>query len=153
MVWKFHEIHHLDENVDATTGIRIHFFEPVVAFLFKLPAIILLAIPIKVYILYEIILSFVGIFHHSNIIVPAWIDKVISKIITLPSMHIIHHHAIPADTNSNYGFVFSFWDHIFGTINKVKRQRSWVYGLKYAKEKSFIKQIYYPFTKKYLRNL
>lgn len=27
ILWKFHEIHHLDERLDATTGFRIHFGE------------------------------------------------------------------------------------------------------------------------------
>ena len=44
----FHEIHHLDKVLDSTTGLRIHFAEPIIALLFKLPIIYLLAILIKV---------------------------------------------------------------------------------------------------------
>jgi sterol desaturase/sphingolipid hydroxylase (fatty acid hydroxylase superfamily) len=84
-IWKFHEIHHSDNILDSTTGLRIHFAEPLMALFFKLPAIFILAIPIKIYILYEIILTIVGIFHHSNIKVPLWIDKYVGAFITLPN--------------------------------------------------------------------
>jgi sterol desaturase/sphingolipid hydroxylase (fatty acid hydroxylase superfamily) len=153
LIWKFHEIHHSDNILDSTTGLRIHFTEPVIALLFKLPAIFILAIPVKIYILYEIILTIVGVFHHSNIKVPLLIDKYVGAVIALPSTHCVHHHATPRDTNSNYGFVFLFWDVLFGTLNKVERQKNWKYGLKYAEDKAFIKLLYYPFTNKHFRNL
>jgi sterol desaturase/sphingolipid hydroxylase (fatty acid hydroxylase superfamily) len=30
-----------------------------------------------------------------------------------PSMHRVHHSEVCAETNSNYGTVFSFWDRLF----------------------------------------
>ncbi len=153
IIWKFHEIHHLDEKLDATTGLRIHFFEPIIALFFKLPAVYFLSIPLEIYILYEITLTIVGTFHHSNIRFPKKIDSLFCNIITMPSMHVVHHHAIPEDTNSNYGFVFSFWDKIFGTKSNSVIQNDWKFGLKYSSEKPLLKLIYYPFTNKNLRNL
>lgn len=153
IVWKFHEIHHLDQKLDATTGLRIHFAEPIIAFVFKVPVLFLMAVPVKIYIIYEFLLSLVGIFHHSNLKVPFLMDKYIGSIITMPSLHCVHHHALPQDTNSNYGFVFTIWDVLFGTMNKVKRQKDWKFGLKYSEDKPLIKMLYYPFTNKYLRNL
>lgn len=153
VVWRFHEIHHLDEKLDATTGLRIHFGEPLVALMFKLPVIYLLSMPVEIYVLYEITLTFIGIMHHSNIRIPLWLDRILCLIITMPSMHSVHHHAIPRDTNSNYGFVFSFWDRLFKTRSDSKRLDNWKFGLKYAPEKSLLKLIYYPFSNKHLRNL
>lgn len=68
-------------------------------------------------------------------------------------MHVIHHHALPKHTNSNYGFVFSFWDKLFGTSIELEMESNWKFGLKYAKDQSLTKRLYYPFTKKHLRNL
>ena len=52
---------------------------------------------------------------HSNLRVPAarWIEKAL----VTPRMHLIHHHAEPRWTNSNYGFLFSVWDRWLGTFS------------------------------------
>jgi sterol desaturase/sphingolipid hydroxylase (fatty acid hydroxylase superfamily) len=46
---------------------------------------------------------------------PAWLDRALRFIVVTPDMHRVHHSIIPAETNSNFGFNFSFWDRIFGT--------------------------------------
>jgi sterol desaturase/sphingolipid hydroxylase (fatty acid hydroxylase superfamily) len=33
----------------------------------------------------------------------------------------VHHSSIPAETDSNYGFNFPFWDRLFGTYNDQPR--------------------------------
>jgi sterol desaturase/sphingolipid hydroxylase (fatty acid hydroxylase superfamily) len=33
-----------------------------------------------------------------------------------PSMHRVHHSESTAETNSNYGTIFSFWDRFLGTF-------------------------------------
>ena len=35
-------------------------------------------------------------------------------------MHKVHHHYKMPYTDSNYGNIFSFWDHLLGTFIKIK---------------------------------
>jgi sterol desaturase/sphingolipid hydroxylase (fatty acid hydroxylase superfamily) len=50
---------------------------------------------------------------HSNIKVPAarWVESVF----VTPRFHFVHHNKRREIANSNYGFVFSIWDRLFGT--------------------------------------
>ena len=52
-------------------------------------------------------------FIHSNIRVP-W-AKPLERIFVTPRFHFVHHSTTIARSNSNYGFLFSFWDRLFGT--------------------------------------
>ena len=40
-------------------------------------------------------------------------------IIATPNFHRVHHSFPQQLTDSNYGNIFSFWDRLFGTYNKV----------------------------------
>jgi len=50
---------------------------------------------------------------HSNLRFPfaRWLEHVL----VTPRMHFVHHSATRARTDSNYGFIFSVWDRLFGT--------------------------------------
>jgi sterol desaturase/sphingolipid hydroxylase (fatty acid hydroxylase superfamily) len=50
---------------------------------------------------------------HSNIRLP--FQKQLEFIFVTPRFHFVHHISTRMHTDSNYGFVFSFWDRIFGT--------------------------------------
>jgi len=152
-LWKYHEIHHLDETLDATTGLRIHFGELFIGALFRAPVIIICSIPLESVLVFELIVSMNGIFHHTNIKLPKMADTLLSYIFVTPRWHATHHHAIPKDTNSNYGFIFIWWDFLFGTLNRAKRDNDWIIGLKYSKDKSLLSLIAYPFSRIYLRHL
>ena len=47
---------------------------------------------------------------------PAKINFVLAWVFVTPDIHKIHHHYKQPWTDSNYGNIFSFWDHIFGTM-------------------------------------
>jgi sterol desaturase/sphingolipid hydroxylase (fatty acid hydroxylase superfamily) len=47
-----------------------------------------------------------------------------------PTLHRIHHSARQEETDSNYGAVFSFWDHLFGTYrDKAAELQAFRFGL------------------------
>jgi len=54
-------------------------------------------------------------FNHSNLKLPLWFDRILRLAIVPPDMHRVHHSTEMRETDSNYGFNFSFWDRIFGT--------------------------------------
>ena len=57
------------------------------------------------------------------------IDKYLSYILVTPNFHKVHHHYVQPHTDSNYGNIFSIWDHIFGTVKELDIMKELVYGI------------------------
>ncbi len=113
--WRAHRMHHADLDFDVTTGIRFHPIEVILSMGIKIGSVALIgASPIGV-LIFEILLNATSMFSHSNINLPISIDRVLRCIIVTPDMHRVHHSIQEHETNSNFGFSFSFWDRIFGT--------------------------------------
>lgn len=128
LFWRMHIIHHADNNVDVTSGLRHHPLESVWRGLFFLIAIFVSGAPMYGVMIYQTLLTiFTGI-THANISLPRWLDKGISFILVSPNMHKVHHHWKQPFTDSNYGGVFSIWDRIFGTY-KTLEPKEIRYGL------------------------
>ncbi|OGT46949.1 MAG: hypothetical protein A3E82_02770 [Gammaproteobacteria bacterium RIFCSPHIGHO2_12_FULL_38_11] len=144
-LWRFHEIHHLDSAFDTTTGLRIHFGELVLQNFFRIIPIIAFSISLKAVLIFEVILIIEGLFHHSNVCISEKLESVLSCIIITPNRHCVHHHAVVRDTDSNYGFIFVWWDKIFGSFNKAKRKNTWHIGLEYAPDLGCMKLLISPF--------
>ena len=114
-LWPFHLVHHVDLDLDVTSGVRFHPVEIIISMGIKLTAVILLgASPLSV-LVFEILLNATSMFNHSNIFIPLALDRIIRLLIVTPDMHRVHHSVILKETNSNYGFTLSWWDRIFGT--------------------------------------
>jgi sterol desaturase/sphingolipid hydroxylase (fatty acid hydroxylase superfamily) len=60
---------------------------------------------------------------------PHWLERPLRLIIITPALHLIHHSPDPVETNSNFGFSFSFWDRLFGTFRGVGLESTTGIGL------------------------
>ena len=127
-LWKIHLVHHSDHNVDTTTGNRHHPFESVVRFVFTLTGVIVLGVNMWLVFLYQSLSVISTQFTHANININHKIDKFLSYIIVTPNMHKVHHHYQMPYTDSNYGNIFSFWDHLLGTFKKLDPSKI-IYGV------------------------
>lgn len=114
-LWRFHRVHHLDEHLDTTSGLRFHFGEVLISAGFRVAFIIATDMPIESVIVFEALLLLASLFHHSNTRLPATVEKAVSLIIVTPSIHRVHHHADPKDLRSNMATVLSVWDRLFGS--------------------------------------
>ena len=115
LLWRLHQIHHTDIEIDATTAVRFHPLEIIISMAYKVACIYLIgASPIAV-IAFEIILNGTATFNHSNINLPLKFDKVLRWIVITPDVHRIHHSTVQNETDSNYGFSISLWDRLFKT--------------------------------------
>jgi sterol desaturase/sphingolipid hydroxylase (fatty acid hydroxylase superfamily) len=146
-LWRFHEVHHLDETLDATSALRFHFGEVLLSSLVRAGVILLLDVPLSSVILFEVAVAFASLFHHSNLRLPEWIERPMSKIIVTPSIHWVHHHAIRADTDSNYGTIFAFWDPIFRTRSFTQRQLEMKIGVEGKRDEGLLKLVQRPFLR------
>ncbi len=117
LFWRIHRMHHADTGFDVTTALRFHPVEIVLSMFWKALAIIALGAPPLAVLLFEIVLNGSSMFNHANINLPPRVDRALRKIFVTPDMHRVHHSIVPQETDSNFGFNFAFWDHIFGTYN------------------------------------
>jgi sterol desaturase/sphingolipid hydroxylase (fatty acid hydroxylase superfamily) len=150
-MWKFHVVHHSDENVDVTTGLRHHPGETVFRILFTILGIYVSGASIGIVMLYQSISVLFAHITHANVGLPHSLDKAISYIFVTPNMHKVHHHFQLPLTDKNYGNIFSIWDRIFGTYHSVNNSKSIIYGIdthmKDKKVNSFYDLFLIPFQK------
>jgi len=117
LLWRFHKVHHVDRDLDVTSGFRFHPIEIIFSMLFKLLCIIALGAPVIAIFTFEVILNASAMFNHSNVKLPLSLDSQLRKIIITPDMHRVHHSAIQQETDTNYGFFLSCWDKLFNTYH------------------------------------
>ena len=64
---------------------------------------------------FEVLLNAASIFNHGNVALPERLDRWLRWIVVTPDMHRVHHSTRMIETNSNFGFSVSWWDHLCGT--------------------------------------
>ena len=120
-LWRVHRVHHLDEHLDTTSALRFHFAEVALSGALRVVPILALGIPFLHVVLFETVLFLATVFHHSNLKLPHALEAGLSRVFVTPSIHWVHHHAVRADTNSNYAGIFSLWDRLFATRSMTAR--------------------------------
>jgi sterol desaturase/sphingolipid hydroxylase (fatty acid hydroxylase superfamily) len=138
VLWRFHEVHHLDETLDASTALRFHFGEVIASSLLRAVVIFLLGVPLASVLLFETIVAMASIFHHSNLRLPAALERALAWVIVTPSIHWVHHHAQRVDTDSNYATVFSVWDRLFGSRSATVRTVDMQMGVEGGRDVGFL---------------
>jgi sterol desaturase/sphingolipid hydroxylase (fatty acid hydroxylase superfamily) len=116
LLWRFHNVHHFDPDLDLSTAFRFHFVELAFSAGFRILQVGLIGISAWTYVVYEVIFQAGTLFHHSNIRLPIHIERMLVAVFVTPRMHGIHHSQVPMETNSNYSTVFSFWDRLHRTL-------------------------------------
>ena len=115
-LWRFHNVHHVDPDLDVTTAFRFHFGELAMSAAFRVVQLVLIGPPALAYVVYETAFQANTLFHHSNVRLPIGLERGINKVLVTPRMHGIHHSQIEEETNSNYSVVFSWWDRLHRTL-------------------------------------
>lgn len=115
-LWRFHNVHHIDPDMDVSTGFRFHFGEVAMSAVFRVVQVAASGISAPAFAAYEIVFQANTLFHHSNLRLPIRVERLLNKFLVTPRMHGIHHSQIRMETNSNYGVVFPWWDRIHRTL-------------------------------------
>lgn len=138
ILWRLHKVHHADRDLDASSGVRFHPIEILLSMLFKCVIVLWLGPTVFAVVVFEIVLNATAIFSHANLKLPQLLDKSLRKLIVTPDMHRVHHSVIMRESQTNYGFNFSFWDRLFGTYQSepAKGQTQMILGLEEAQVKA-----------------
>jgi sterol desaturase/sphingolipid hydroxylase (fatty acid hydroxylase superfamily) len=114
-LWRFHRVHHVDRDMDASTGVRFHFGEMAFSVLFRAAQVAAIGpSPLAVWI-YQALLTASVLFHHSNTRLPLGLERRLVGLVVTPRMHGIHHSDWKNETDSNWSSLLSVWDYLHGT--------------------------------------
>jgi sterol desaturase/sphingolipid hydroxylase (fatty acid hydroxylase superfamily) len=129
LLWELHKVHHSAEVLTPLTAIRVHplanfigiqylaFFQGLVSAVFlycydsPLAPIEILGVNALTVLAHTL---FGGHLAHMQV----WVmfPAAIGRVLYSPALHQIHHSDNPKHFDTNYGFIFSFWDRLFGTL-------------------------------------
>lgn len=117
-LWTFHRLHHSDASLNVTSGLRFHPGELVMEALVRCAFIVAVGVDSATALAAQGVVSLFVLLHHANVRFPgeAWL----SWVFIMPSLHRVHHSALRAEHDSNYGEIFSVWDRLFGTLKALE---------------------------------
>jgi sterol desaturase/sphingolipid hydroxylase (fatty acid hydroxylase superfamily) len=128
-LWRFHRIHHLDPDMDASTAMRFHAADMLISLPWRLVQVRLSGVSPKSLALWRHFFNFSILFHHANLRLPGKWDERLSAVLTTPKMHGIHHSNVQSERDSNWTSGLSFWDRLHGTFRQDVRQEDLVIGV------------------------
>ncbi|HEV7802896.1 MAG TPA: sterol desaturase family protein [Burkholderiales bacterium] len=114
-LWRLHEPHHIDRDLDASTAIRFHFTEFLASVPWRCAQIVLIGAGPRTLALWQKLTLAEVLFHHSNVCLPRALERVLSRFIVTPRMHGIHHSIVRDERDSNFSSGLSAWDGLHGT--------------------------------------
>ena len=118
VLWPLHRLHHRDEAMDISTGVRFHPGEILVSALYKLVVVVALGAPPLAVAIFQILLTAASFWEHANLRIPPVLDGRLRHVIVTPAMHLIHHGRDGGDMRTNYGFSTSLWDRLFASYRE-----------------------------------
>ena len=151
-MWRVHQVHHSETDLDLTTGFRFHPIEALTEQGLRLLVIWVLGVPPLAVAFAGLGILFQDFFSHGNFRFSRRADLALSWLIITPNLHRVHHSEVLPEQNTNFGVFFSFWDRIFGTYcaNHLAGEAPARYGLAEMREGSnlnFVGLLVLPFRR------
>jgi sterol desaturase/sphingolipid hydroxylase (fatty acid hydroxylase superfamily) len=129
LLWRFHNVHHFDPDLDVSTALRFHFVEIGLSAAFRVAQVTVLGLGAPVYWAYEVCFQANTLFHHSNVRLPIALERALNRVMVTPRMHGIHHSQVEAEAMSNYGVLLPWWDRLHRTLRLNVPQQSLAIGV------------------------
>lgn len=116
LLWRFHLVHHVDRDMDASTAFRFHFGEHVLSFFYRAAQVKMIGATSFAVWLWQTLLFASIMFHHSNVRLPIATESRLVRWIVTPRMHGIHHSELREHARTNYSSLLSCWDALHRTL-------------------------------------
>lgn len=128
-LWRLHRVHHSDEMLTATTGVRFHPGEVLISAIVRVPLVALLGASVTGIVVFEAALLAASQLQHANIRVPSALDAALRRFLVTPNFHRVHHSRQRTQADSNFGTVLTLWDRLFGSAHPDVEPERVVVGL------------------------
>jgi len=153
LIWRVHQIHHSEKELDLTSGYRFHPFEAVLSQFFTAILIMAFGMPVEALLLVSLLVHFWNFFTHGNFRINSKLDQYLQWLIVTPSMHRVHHSLNHQYYDKNFGNIFSVWDRLFGsyvdsrTLNEEALNQFGLPSLQETKGPGVIQLLVMPFRR------
>ncbi len=128
-LWRFHRVHHVDPDMDASTALRFHFADMLVSLPWRMVQVRVSGVDPETLKRWQTFFLLSVLFHHSNTrLLDGW-EKKLSRVVTTPRMHGIHHSQALSEMDSNWSSGVALWDHLHGTYRDDVEQEDIVIGV------------------------
>jgi len=87
LLWRFHNVHHVDPDLDVTTAYRFHVVEIGYSTGFRALQVVLIGPAAWMYFAYELVFQVGTLFHHSNLRLPLRVERGLHALFVTPRMH------------------------------------------------------------------
>ena len=115
-LWRFHQPHHVDLDLDASTALRFHFAEMLASVPWRAAQVVVLGVSPLALSVWQTATLVEILFHHSNVELPVEVERWLCRLIVTPRLHGIHHSIVPEETGSNWSSGLTVWDWLHGTL-------------------------------------
>lgn len=129
LLWRFHQPHHVDREMDATTALRFHFGEISLSVLFRAAQVFALGPTPAGLTAWQSFLFVCILFHHANVRLPLHWERRLARFVITPRLHGIHHSVAPEEVNSNWSSGLTIWDWLHGTLRTDVPQEKIIIGV------------------------
>jgi sterol desaturase/sphingolipid hydroxylase (fatty acid hydroxylase superfamily) len=120
-LWRLHEPHHADRDLDTSTGIRFHFTEFLASIPWRCAQVALIGVGPGALALWRKLTLVEVLFHHSNLRLPRALERVLSRFVVTPRVHGLHHSIVRDERDSNFSSGLAVWDDLHGTHRRYSR--------------------------------
>ena len=128
-LWRFHAVHHADLDLDASTGLRFHSGELLASVPWRIGQVALIGAGPVTLARWQSALLLSVLFHHSNLRLPASLERALALVLVTPRQHGIHHSVVPEEMDSNWSSLLNVWDRLHGTLRMDVPQEAITIGL------------------------
>ena len=128
-LWRFHAVHHIDLDLDASTALRFHFGEMIISVAWRSAQILVIGISPLSFAAWQAFLFPSILFHHSNVRLPVDWERKLSRFVVTPRLHGIHHSIEREETDSNWSSGLTVWDWLHNTLKTDVSQDKIVIGI------------------------
>ena len=115
-LWRFHQAHHVDLDMDASTALRFHFGELILSVPWRALQVLTIGVCPFALSLWQTALLLEIMFHHSNVELTPETERWLARFIVTQRLHGIHHSIVEDEVNSNWSSGLTIWDRLHRTL-------------------------------------
>jgi sterol desaturase/sphingolipid hydroxylase (fatty acid hydroxylase superfamily) len=120
-LWRCHEPHHADRDLDTSTALRFHFTEFLASIPWRCAQIVAIGVAPRALALWQKLTLVEVLLHHSNVRLPRALERALSRFIVTPRLHGLHHSVVRSERDSNFSSGLTVWDRLHGTAREAVR--------------------------------
>ena len=128
-LWRFHAVHHVDLDLDASTAIRFHFGELAISTPWRVAQVAAIGVRPQTLQLWQRLTLASILFHHSDVRLPLRFEALLAALVVTPRLHGIHHSKRGDEMASNWSSGLTIWDRLHRTFRDDVPQAAMTIGV------------------------